>query len=734
MPRCKMARLTLLLTLHHHQPVGNFEHVFEMAWDLCYEPVLEALFQVPEVRLTMHLTGPLLEWLWRERPEYLDRLRAMVERGQVEVLGGGFYEPMLAILPERDALGQLEMMQAFCQEQLGQRPRGAWLAERVWEPHLARLLHRAGVEYTLLDDVHFRVAGPRTGFVHGDYITEKAGHPLRLFPISKRLREMVPFSPVSEVMGVLREALERSGRDELALTFADDAEKFGLWPNTWEWVFERGWLRDFLGALVEAREWLGTSTLGAWVDSHRPVDRIYLPTSSYEEMAVWSLPSEALGPYLQFRERLASSGELETLGPFVRGGIWAGFLTKYPESNALHKRAIRVSRKLQALEQRVAAGGAPPEWGGAVESARVELYRGQCNCALWHGLFGGLYLNWLRGALHEHLIRADRTLDRALHGERYLWHEIDDFELDGYEEVLVASPSISVLVAPRYGASVSEIDLRDFDFCPTDVLTRRHEAYHVDLAGALVGGEDDGQNGRPSPGRRAKEAGLDELVVQDRMLRLNFLDAVYPRIGEDDFLRALVEGTHTALVDFALCPFGLPELEEGEGKLGLRFTGEATSGDGARFSLEKRFAFDAHSPRRFVAHYRLTADQEVRGAWFGVTFNLTLQAPDAPDRHMRILHGVHATDPLAMNEAGFGMGERVELVDAWRKLEMLLTASTHATIIHFPIETVSQSEGGFERTYQGTSLTWLWPLELAAGEVFQLSLAVAGRAHAEDED
>ena len=100
-------RISLALAIHNHQPVGNFGWVFADVYEQAYAPMLDALDRHPGVRLALHYTGPLLDWIRAERPEFLERLRALVERGQVELLGGGYYEPVLASLPERDRVGQL---------------------------------------------------------------------------------------------------------------------------------------------------------------------------------------------------------------------------------------------------------------------------------------------------------------------------------------------------------------------------------------------------------------------------------------------------------------------------------------------------------------------------------------------------------------------------------------------------------------------------------------------------
>ena len=120
--------------------------------------MLDALDRHPGVRVGLHYTGPLLDWIRAERPEFLERLRALVERGQVELLGGGYYEPVLASLPERDRVGQLDRMADEVERIGGRRPAGAWLAERVWEPDLPTSIVDAGYRWTILDDTHFRAA------------------------------------------------------------------------------------------------------------------------------------------------------------------------------------------------------------------------------------------------------------------------------------------------------------------------------------------------------------------------------------------------------------------------------------------------------------------------------------------------------------------------------------------------------------------------------------------------
>ena len=186
-------KISLAFCVHSHQPVGNYPWVFEAGAQDCYLPFLEHLKGYPDLKMTLHYTGALLEWFTQNRPEFYDHLNTMVERGQVEIMGGGFYEPILSVIPEDDAKRQIAMLNAFSQEVFRTEPRGIWCAERIWDPCLPKKIAGQGIEYTLLDDTHFLAAGLTPDDIHGYYLTEREGFSIKVFPIDMHLRYMIPF-------------------------------------------------------------------------------------------------------------------------------------------------------------------------------------------------------------------------------------------------------------------------------------------------------------------------------------------------------------------------------------------------------------------------------------------------------------------------------------------------------------------------------------------------------------
>ena len=277
------------LALHNHQPIGNFDGVFEQAYQDSYLPFLEVFEKYESLRISLHTSGPLMEWLVEHHPEYVDRLAGLVTTGRIEILGGAFYEPILTMIPSRDRIGQISQYSSWLETRLGAQVRGMWVPERVWEQNLTVDIAEAGMEFTILDDFHFKNTGLESSQLNGYYTTEDQGSVLRVFPGSERLRYLIPFAEPHETINYLRETAEQT--PGAILVFGDDGEKFGTWPDTKQHVYENGWLHRFLDALVENQDWIETTTLSNALDTRPSLGRVYLPEASYREMTEWACRS-----------------------------------------------------------------------------------------------------------------------------------------------------------------------------------------------------------------------------------------------------------------------------------------------------------------------------------------------------------------------------------------------------------------------------------------------------------
>jgi len=710
------ARVRLVLALHFHQPVGNFDSVFKDAVRLAYLPIVEHFERHPGVRAAFHLSGCLLEWIGRHDRPFLDRLVALVGAGQVEPLGGGFYEPILPVIPREDALDQIARLSSWWRRHAGVRPRGAWIAERVWEPALAGLLADAGIDYTILDDQHLRFAGLLDARFHGVFVTERAARPVAFFPSDFALRYMIPFRPVEAV----REHLERAAAELPSdnhpsgasgagggggaargpvLTYGDDAEKFGLWPETHAWVYGEGWLEKFF-TLLEDPAGPAEPVAPRDVLAARPVARrVHVPNASYTEMLEWALPAASVPAYVSVRAAAVEREGAETARAFVRGSLWDMFLARYPESDHLHKHVLWTSRRARALRSGIRGRAA----------AIGATLRAQCNCAYWHGMFGGIYYSHLRHALYHAVLEADALL--AAHDRRPV--AVESFDIDGdlEDEVVVRAGRLQAFFRPSDAGVLAELDDLTTRFNVANVLSRWKESYH---AGADVahGGEGDGGVASPHEQKVGVPAGdLEGRVFDTRPLR-----------GLRDFAA-------TGLLDAG----GL-----------ARFAGMVfAEGRPASWEAGPR-GFTMRVARPGLAYSRTVgADAEgtlhvgweldtVAGDWFGTLLCLSLLTPRDPGRSRLVVTAAGQEvrgdpgDPVVVEQAC-----RLVLEDRVFGFALEVEAAPAARLVAAPIETLQRAEVRYETAYQGTMFALCWPASAPSraggGPAIRIRFTDAGR-------
>jgi alpha-amylase len=615
----------------------------------------------------------------------------MVKRGQIEIMSGGYYEPILPILKPSDAMGQIKMMQEFWKKHAGVTPKGMWLAERVWEPSLAGVLPDAGMQYTILDDEHFRHAGLTEPTLLNYYLTERAGKTLAIFPSDQRLRYMIPFRPVEEVIGHLISLGQAA--PGVGITYGDDGEKFGVWPGTHEWVIQKGWLEQFFDQLTENKARIVTTTFSEFMARRCPTKIIYLPTASYQEMLEWAMPADAIFRFERAKKILKDSGVWELASSFLRGGFFDNFLSKYPESNNIHNKMLYVSDMIDAAEA---------ECGEKLHEARAALYRGQCNCAYWHGLFGGLYLSHLRHALYENLIAAEVAVERRVHGTKpYVNLRTCDIDHDRIDEAMITTPDIGVTISPGAGGAITELSYRPARFNLQNTLARRFEAYHRPA--------EDNQdmskgNNIPSIHEIGKDIrGMGQFLVYDRHPRYTFLDHILP---ENVNWADLVFNRHEEICDFGGKQYKMTSHQCRDNNAHISLECDACFAHGKNLKIKKEYR--VVTPNAIETSFtleRLSGD--FPSILFATEMNLTLLAGHDPSRYYQwgnIQRGKMFMD----SRETITDAPELKMVDEAFGFRVSIKTEPQARWQFFPIETISQSEKGFDRLYQGSNIWMSW--------------------------
>lgn len=658
--------ISLLLGVHAHQPVGNFTEVIDDAHLRCYGMFIRVLHKYPDFRFSVHFSGWLLDLLYERHPEDMQLLAEMTERGQVEWFGSGDCEPVLAAIPHRDRLTQIETLSAKIARYTGTRPRGAWLTERVWESAVASSLAEAGIEYVAVDDYHFLCTGAAANTLDSFYTTEESGRTLDLFPISEQARYRLPFSPASEVVAWM-EALAHQG--QRAIIYFDDIEKFGIWPETYHWVYERGWLAQFIEGVL-ASPLIRTQTYAEYYAANATRGIVYLPTTSYIEMNEWSLPGPAARTYHALVEAEKQQGRFEAHKPFLRGGIWRNFFSRYPESNWMHKRTLEASERYAALAPAL-----------KTDELQELLHRSQANDAFWHGLFGGLYLPHLRRAIWNNLLALESRLDAIAPRASVASADCD---LDGHAEVFLADRSLLAVIRPDSDAALVELSSYTLSHNFGDTLRRYEEGYHARIVATEAA---------------AQPAAADGDGIASAHDRISFKHVISAEDVVPDarprglFVDTWINADGTAIVPdyYASSPLS---YSASDGELKLR----------------KHYALEGGSLK--------TSYQASEAGLLQVELNLAMPSCD----------GYAGRYVLADGSVPCGFGQaldidavtRLLLVDGVLGGKLILTSNQPVSISGRPHFTVSQSEAGFEKIMQAAVLTLRW--EARPGQALELTL------------
>ncbi len=440
-----MKKIKLIFGTYSTQPLDLPEHMYEEVYQKAYKPFLTAVYNFPEIALTLHYSGPLLSWLERRHPEFITVLREMVERKQVELLGGGYYEPILPLIPSPDRVGQIEMMTTFLRKNFGRRSRGIWLAHQIWDNQLAQTLNSCGMEYTFLDENRFRGAGVREGRLCHAVLTEEQGKSIQIFPLNNRIQNSLFHKSPSDIMEEIQKLPIEGSSDAVVSLLIPGERLFGS-PNNGKCDIQ--WLEAFFTRLIENREWVDPILPGRFARNPVPLEKKYFPTSSFKELMEW-------------KKDIHVSKSDDRAG----NCNYRHFLSVYPESNLLYSKMMYA----QILSNQVRGDKYRKK------SSKEELWKGQNHSPFWHGPHKGIYNIQLRHNAYRFLIEAEKTTREKGIFIPALMHM--DFDLDGLNEYIYQGYTLNAYCHLKGGALI------ELDYLPSSWNYLNTLSRHLDTSG-----------------------------------------------------------------------------------------------------------------------------------------------------------------------------------------------------------------------------------------------------------
>ncbi|MCB9743200.1 MAG: DUF1926 domain-containing protein [Alphaproteobacteria bacterium] len=734
-----MSPLALILVLGQHQPPGTPDEALQDALRKLYGPLLAALLRNEDIKVSLHLSGPLLRRVSELQPNYIDILKSLVQRGQVELIGGGWGWAFLGDLPREDAVGQVRMHSDWLNRRLGGRPKGALPAEGVWESSLPEVYHRAGLSWALVDERALTPGDPPLG-LQGYYVTDTQGAALRLLPCSGSLSRLLARNPpTSFARSLARRAKAGAG----AVVVSARVEHIALEVGPENFV---RWLGALLTLFRKQGHWLRTDTPSARLQRLPLAGRVYPADWVPPRVARWLLSSEDAQRMLAYTERARQDAVTRAGPPLPRSGSWRRALTQHEEANRLHKRLRMASAEAARLRRGIEAspGSIDPERITALSEVRQQLYEAQSCDALWHGPEGGVCDAALRHEAWAAIARVEQRVSALLDGpERGVHFHIGDHDCDGFDEVLVRTPKLSAMVDPEAGGGLIELTVGRLPGNVLNTLTRREEPMHQALrrfstAPALVDADDVTQ---PSPERSLPQidddsdeesliTAIPEARDEDEALYDElFVDQVPRAAFQDHFLglpvraEALQSGQHDERGDFWGAAYKLESCETDDaGTCSVLLTREGVVREGREERLVrvlKRYLLRPQDGGLRVQYEVINRYNEPVSGLFAVELTLNLDGRRPEACALRVAgKPPHPADlPGSWARAG-----QVELVDDHAGWAVTLSASTPGRVWHYPVRCVSRLGSSFTRRAQGTCLLMGWDLALWGAERAKIDL------------
>jgi alpha-amylase len=675
-----MKKVKLIFGTTNSQPVGASDDDIEDVYQKSYKPFIRALYNAPHVRATLHYSGQLLQWLERHHSEFIDVLSELVGRKQVELLGGGFYEPIFPLIPRADRLGQIERLTTYLRKLFGKRPRGLWVTGEVWDPMLPSLLRTSGMDYTFLGDYQFAAGGLTAGPVYSPCITEDEGKMIIVFPISSRLRSVCSDGSMAGVRDYLAEiAAEEEDRVVALLCPGEE-----LHPGGEEQSFDENWIRDLFALLDEQSSWIVTATPSRYLKKASPRVRGYFPQAAFDPDCC----EQAADPDVPAAVPATAHGEAAAAGyagGYLPGTSFRTLLTRHPESNLMYAKMHYIHILVNQIR------------GDKYRKqlAREELWRGQCHSAYWSGgRGGGIYSNQLRKQVYASLIEAEKvTREKGIFSPSII---TVDFDMDGLWEFLYQGSEMNAYVH-KQGGVVFELDYLPAPWNYGDSLAAAPGAHEA--AGASAGS-----------GSRA----VSRVLPYTRNL---FVDHFFDP-GEGISLGA--GANNGELGDFVTRLYSVRQLSKDGHRIHLAALGSVAGADGAvPVEVHKEYGFDGST---IHVSYRIRNRGEAGlHVGFGSEVNLSLGRNDSDS--IRILAGPGSGATLN--------GEEVDEIDSVASVRVydlrndVTLRLEYATEAHLATAPIYAANGGAVPVYQASCLLPQWRLDLAAGEEWTQALTLA---------
>jgi hypothetical protein len=409
-------KLHIIVGAHFHVPYGAGDEEFEKVYTLRLRPFISSLFKFPKIQGVLHCSGTLLNWLERVYPEFLVFIEDLVSAKQVEILGGGFYEPLFSVISQQDRIGQVELLTTYLRKRFGKKPQGCWIPAMDWEQNLVASLASCGMAYTFLSEDQFALAGLSGKDLYSPCISEDQGKLIAIFPVLGQTGVPIWDNKPQAVLEKIAAALPPN-RDWLVSVFPGPGRFLPEDPDQSKKArgeeAELFW-QEFFNNLSSCGSLLEFTTPGRYLKGRRGLSRACFPNCMEK----------------------GQDGDR----PFLRQ-----YLLEYPEANGIYSKMIfshTLANQLRGDKSRK-------------RTALEELWKAQGIDVFYPAESGGIYRPSIRRSAYRALLEAEKITREA--GDFIPSLMNFDFDFDNEIEYLFRGERINCYIR-LLGAGIFELD------------------------------------------------------------------------------------------------------------------------------------------------------------------------------------------------------------------------------------------------------------------------------------
>lgn len=212
--------------LHIYQPAGQQPDILEALVAQSYRPLFGGFKKNQQVRLTLNVSGALLELFDKYKyRDLIDILRELGREEKIEFTSSPKYHAILPFLGEQEIIRQIKINDETNKFFLGEAyaPRGFFPSEMAYDEKMAPIIADLGFEWIILDEI---ACGGDIEKVDYTKIYKVHGINLKVFFRERRLSNLIMSAVVRSQKSLLEVMKEDLKTNRFILT-AMDGETFG---------------------------------------------------------------------------------------------------------------------------------------------------------------------------------------------------------------------------------------------------------------------------------------------------------------------------------------------------------------------------------------------------------------------------------------------------------------------------------------------------------------------------